>query len=100
MRLRSVACCLALVAIVRASAPGTEKPEPVQALDPITVTAMPLPLVKLDLGFHLSTGRFASAAVAEGGYIYVIGGVTIRVSRWTTSYASIREPAARSFSRN
>ncbi len=74
MRLRSVACCLALVAIVRASAPGTEKPEPVQALDPITVTAMPLPLVKLDLGFHLSTGRFASAAVAEGGYIYVIGG--------------------------
>jgi hypothetical protein len=55
----------------RAAATGDAPPV---KLDPLTVVAPPVPLLKLPQDSGLRTPRFGAAAVADGPYIYVIGG--------------------------
>ncbi|MBS0663550.1 MAG: hypothetical protein JSR48_09805 [Verrucomicrobia bacterium] len=61
--------------------------EPPRRLDPVVVHAPPLParpvppLVRLNLDHHLRTARFAAAAVADGDYIYIVGGANSEGTR-------------------
>ncbi|HNC24764.1 MAG TPA: kelch repeat-containing protein [Opitutaceae bacterium] len=61
--------------------------EPPRRLDPVVVHAPPLPakpvppLIRLNLDHHLGTARFAAAAVADGDFIYIVGGANSEGTR-------------------
>ena len=67
---------LALLAVAACAAGASDKPSPspVNLLDPVEVRALRPPLIHVELPYHLLQERYAAAAVADGFYIYVIGG--------------------------
>src|SRR5947209_6567980 len=72
---RSTALALLASLAIGSRLLGAENPPPPpQKLDPVIVNATTVPLLKLDLGYHLHTARFGAAAVTDGTFIYVIGG--------------------------
>ena len=67
---------LLLLLLAAGSAWAEEQPQPnrVNVLDPVEVRALRPPLIHVELPYHLLRERYAAAAVADGYYIYVIGG--------------------------
>ena len=71
-RLRGLRCVLAAFCVALCSVAPDRAADVVQ-LPKVTVTAAS-PLVRI-AGYHMAERRFAAAAVAYGGRIYIIGGV-------------------------